>query len=146
MVQALIITFLSINITVGYVVASVLFRYLEAGVAGKIMGHLFSGLYLVDILILLTVLLICFLRKRHGFQKQGLLLASLALIIGNAFYVSPIMVQLKLAGGTVQVFGMSFSGWHAVSQIIFMLALGFVLIWWLFVYSKTYSTSIDKGI
>ena len=101
MVQALIITFLSINITIGYVVASVLFRYLEAGVAGKIMGHLFSGLYWVDILILLTVLLICFLRKRHGFQKQALLLASLTLIIGNAFYVSPIMVQLKLAAGNV---------------------------------------------
>ncbi|MBD3612203.1 MAG: DUF4149 domain-containing protein [Hydrogenovibrio crunogenus] len=143
MIQALIVTFLSINITVGYVVASVLFSHLDAAVAGKIMGHLFSGLYLVDALILLTVLLVLFLRKQGGFNKQGWLLASLILISGNALYVSPLMTQLKSAGVSAQVLGMSFSGWHAVSQIIFMLALGFVIIWWLFVYPKTYSASTD---
>lgn len=143
MIQALIAIFLSINITVGYVVASVLFSHLESVVAGKIMGRLFSGLYVVDILILLAVLLVLFIRKQREFNKQGWLLASLILISGNALYVSPVMTQLKLAGVNAQVLGMSFSGWHAVSQIIFMLALGFVIIWWLFVYPKTYSASAD---
>ncbi|RUM90642.1 MAG: hypothetical protein DSZ27_08100 [Thiomicrospira sp.] len=143
MINALIVAFLSINITIGYVVASVLFSHLESAVAGKIMGHFFSGLYIIDVLILLAVILILFLRKQRGFYKQGWLWVSLLLILLNALYLSPIMAQLKLAGADAQALGMSFSGWHAASQIIFMLALGFVIIWWLFVYSKTYSASTD---
>ena len=146
MIQTLVVTFLSINITIGYIVASVLFNQLASAKAGSIMEQLLSGLYLTDVLILLAILGILFIKNQFGFKRHAWLLASLGLILGNGFYVSPLMSQLKLLGTDATVLGMSFSGWHAVSQIIFMLTLVLILFWWLFVYQRTYSASVDKGV
>lgn len=146
MIQTLVVTFLSINITIGYIVASVLFSQLASAKAGSIMEQLLSGLYLADVLILLAILGILFIKKQLGFKRHTWLLASLGLVLGNGFYVFPLMTQLKLLGADATVLSMSFSGWHAVSQIIFMLTLGLILFWWLFVYQRTYSASADKGV
>ncbi|MDG4813501.1 DUF4149 domain-containing protein [Hydrogenovibrio sp. 3SP14C1] len=146
MIQALVVTFLSINITIGYIVASVLFKQLASTKAGSIMEQLLSGLYLADVLILIAILGILFIKKQFGFKKHSSLLASLGLVLGNGFYVFPLMTKLKILGADATVLSMNFSGWHAVSQIIFMLTLGFVLFWWLVVYQRTYSASFDKGV
>lgn len=143
MIQGLVVVFLSINITIGYVVAGVLFSHLEAETAGSIMGRLLSRLYLVDMFILVSVIAILFFRAAFNLKKLGWLLAALGLVITNGFYLSPLMKQLKSAGVDAQALGIGFSGWHAVSQIIFMLTLALLIIWWFFDYRKTYPTSVD---
>jgi hypothetical protein len=128
---ALLMILLTANITIGYVVAPVLFGRLSSETAGELMGIFLTGLYGFDLLLLLGLLGLLVLQKRFR-PKRELLLGVAALSVAvNLWGISPLMMELKAMGlaRSPQLYGMTFAQWHGVSQVLFMLVLVLLVVW-----------------
>ena len=128
LLQSLAAAFLTLNLTIGYGVAPVLFSHLSAQVAGTIMAVLLSATYWVDGVVLLIMLVL--IRKGFCLKRESLLMISLGAVGLNLAWISPIMAEIKqLTVDAPMVMGMGFAAWHGISQMLFLIAWVSVLAW-----------------
>lgn len=128
-VQQLAAVWLTLNLTIGYGVAPVLFSQLDSEVAGEIMAVLLSVVYWLDIIILLLML---WISRQAGkwVKRDRLLWIALTAVVINLAWISPVMVQLKqLPEMDSIILGLNFAAWHGLSQLVFLCAWLSVLIW-----------------
>lgn len=120
---------LVLNIAIGYWVAFVLFSMLASDVAGQIMGVFLQTLYWIDLVSVVMLILLSWKCRQFFRLGRWELWSGLLLVALNLFYVSPIMKTLKSSAAQSEILAFSFSQWHGISQGIFLLFLGFLLVW-----------------
>lgn len=138
-----LIVILTANITIGYVVAPVLFSQLTSEQAGNIMSVLLNQLYWVDMLVGLSVLVFLMVKKQCAIKREIWLSGFVAFTALNSFWVSPVMENLKVIKEPVKN-AMTFAQWHGISQIIFLVAWIMILTW-LFLASKQLRVTDGKS-
>ncbi|KUJ74975.1 hypothetical protein AVO42_06305 [Thiomicrospira sp. XS5] len=128
---ALLMVLLTANVTIGYVVAPVLFGRLSSEMAGELMGVFLTGLYGFDLIFMSVLLLMLIVQKRFRAKREALLVVSSLLVAANLWGISPLMTELKSMGlaTSPELFGMTFAQWHGISQALFMLMLGLLVVW-----------------
>ncbi len=131
MYMALLMVLLTANVTIGYVVAPVLFGRLSSEQAGELMGVFLTGLYGVDLILMSALLLLLVLQKRFRARRDVLLIVAVFLVAANLWGISPLMMTLKSMdlATSPELFGMTFAQWHGISQVLFMLTLGLLVVW-----------------
>lgn len=128
-IQQLAAVWLTLNLTIGYGVAPVLFSQLDSEVAGEIMAVLLSATYWLDIIILLLMLWIS-RQAAKWVKRDRWLWGALTAIVINLAWISPLMAQLKqLPEMDAIILGLNFAAWHGVLQLVFLCAWLSVLIW-----------------
>ncbi|MPQ77173.1 DUF4149 domain-containing protein [Hydrogenovibrio sp. JE_KL2] len=114
---------LTTNVTIGYIVAPVLFKVLDKMQAGQVMSILLNGLYFFDLAIILLMIFGLMLTQKCHIKRESWLIASAILVGMNQWFISPKMEWLKLHDMKGQVMQLSFMEWHGVSQVVFLLML-----------------------
>ncbi|MBN2607262.1 MAG: DUF4149 domain-containing protein [Thiotrichales bacterium] len=114
---------LTTNVTIGYIVAPVLFKVLDKMQAGQVMSILLNGLYFFDLAIILLMIFGLMLTQKCHIKRESWLIASAILVGMNQWFISPKMEWLKLHDMKGQVMQLSFMEWHGVSQVVFLLTL-----------------------
>lgn len=127
---------LGAQLTVGYVVAPVLFAQLPKMTAGHIAGILFAYLSYFGLLVWAWVAYVGRLKQERSFLKSHTLkwIALLwALVAVNQWLVTPVIHALKTEGANwlLTLAGGSFAVWHGVSSSLFLVVslIGLVLVW-----------------
>lgn len=113
----------------GYVTGGVLFSLLPAEVAGQLMAHLLQVAYFGAFLGLLALWALGWRSlaiRRH--RSPFLLLVAFVALTLNALWISPLMAELK-SPDLALYWGMNFSFWHGVSQLLFLFSWASVA-WW----------------
>ncbi|MDX1796225.1 MAG: DUF4149 domain-containing protein [Hydrogenovibrio sp.] len=123
------LVWLTVNVTIGYVVAPVLFDQLASKLAGQVMSVLLSGLYQFDLVAILLMLMVLFSNKRCQLKRETLLVFSALLVGLNAWVISPKMEWLKSQAESATLNGLGFGQWHGISQGVFLLGLVLFAIW-----------------
>lgn len=127
--QQLAAVWLTLNLSIGYGVAPVLFSQLDSEVAGEIMAVLLSTTYWFDIVILLLMLWMCRQAGKWAKRDRWLWGALMAVVV-NLALISPLMAELKqLPDMDAIILGLNFAAWHGISQLVFLCAWLSVLIW-----------------
>lgn len=114
---------LTVNITIGYVVAPVLFKVLDKVVAGQVMSILLNGLYFFDLAVILVMIFALMLSQKCHIKRESWLIVAAILVAVNQWFISPKMEWLKLQDMKDQIMQLSFMEWHGVSQVVFLLTL-----------------------
>ncbi|MBD3821549.1 MAG: DUF4149 domain-containing protein [Thiotrichales bacterium] len=114
---------LTTNVTIGYIVAPVLFKVLDKMQAGQVMSILLNGLYFFDLAIILLMIFGLMLSQKCHIKRESWLIVSAILVGMNQWFISPKMEWLKLHDMKGQVMQLSFMEWHGVSQVVFLLML-----------------------
>ncbi len=121
---------LGAQLTVGYVVAPVLFGHLPKAEAGDIAGVLF---YVVTYIGLAAWLLVWAGRRKTGGRATAAVKLLLVLLLLNQFAVTPVIQALKTDSSNwlLSLAGGSFGVWHGISSLIYLLCslLGVALVW-----------------
>lgn len=129
---------LTANVTIGYVVAPVLFKLLDKMQAGQVMSVLLDGLYFFDLAIILFILSGLMLTQACRMKREIWLVITAIMVGVNQWFISPKMEWLKMHDMTGHVMQLSFGQWHGISQLFFLLSLvSFAL--WIYAYSKQVS-------
>ncbi|MGC9386877.1 MAG: DUF4149 domain-containing protein [Hydrogenovibrio sp.] len=121
---------LTANITLGYIVAPVLFNGLSSEQAGQLMGVFLTGLYGFDLVWLSLMLLVLALQRRFYWAREAILVSAILWVALNLWGVSPLMSALKsLDVATSRIYGLTFAQWHGISQMLFLLMLLCCIVW-----------------
>lgn len=134
MEAAIYAAWLGLHVTVGYVVAPVLFMHLPKMQAGNLAGELF---HIVSYISLANGLLLIILgmATRQAFLKTArfvFIIISMLLVVVSEFLLTPVIVALKT--GTMDalllnlVNNTNFGFWHGISQLVYMATAAVVLI------------------
>ncbi|WP_024851601.1 DUF4149 domain-containing protein [Hydrogenovibrio kuenenii] len=126
---------LTVNITIGYVVAPVLFSLLDKVQAGQVMSVLLNGLYFFDLAIILFILFGLMLTQACRMKREMWLVITAIMVAVNQWFISPKMEWLKIHDMTGHVMQLSFAQWHGISQLVFLLTLVCFALW-AYAYSK----------
>lgn len=119
---------LGVQVGFGYVVAPILFAQLDKQVAGQVAGQLFHVSHYLGLLVWGLAWLV--LRRRSawalGRGNQCLnrfILILLGLLAVSEFLITPTIAALKAGETTwlVNWFGGTFSVWHGVSSVFYLL-------------------------
>ncbi|MBR6026549.1 MAG: DUF4149 domain-containing protein [Neisseriaceae bacterium] len=133
-----IVAWLGIMISVGYVVAPVLFSHLDKETAGNIAGELFHIVSYTSLIA--AVILFIISCMRYGVKKFSGSVSAYCLYVGiftiliNEFLITPVIVALK-TGQTHKLallLGDNFMLWHGISQIIYLITVLIALIFTFF--------------
>ena len=134
-----IVAWLGALTVIGYVVAPVLFQNLPKMKAGDIAGQLFHIVSYIGIIA--AVVLIFSGSLKNGFKSflgslKGFFIAiALLCTLINEFFITPVIVALKTNAKNMlyQQVGGSFTQWHGVSQMIYLITaislFLFVIFW-----------------
>ena len=118
----------------GYMMAPLLFQYLDKQTAGSVAGHMFTGMSYIGLVC--GGMLLAGMLYRHGKKllkhwRSWLLVAMLILVCIGEFVLQPVMAELKSQGlvegsETMKQFGMM----HGIAAVLFLInsILGLVLI------------------
>lgn len=126
---------LTANVTIGYVVAPVLFNVLDKMQAGQVMSVLLTGLYFFDLSIVLFILFGLMLTQACHVKRELWLVVTAVLVGINQWFISPRMEWLKVHDMKGEVMNLTFMQWHGISQVDFLLSLVCFAIWF-YLYSK----------
>lgn len=124
-----IIACLGIMISVGYIVAPMLFLHLDKKSAGNIAGELF---HIVSYISLISIIILfissCFrygVKKFSGSVSAYFLYLGIFAILINEFLITPVIVALKTNQNhyLIPLLGNNFMLWHGVSEIIYLITV-----------------------
>ncbi|MDH5189942.1 MAG: DUF4149 domain-containing protein [Gammaproteobacteria bacterium] len=109
----------------GYMMAPLLFQYLDKQTAGNVAGHMFTAMSYVGLFC--GVLLLAGIAYRYGQQsfrqwRSWLLVAMLILVCLGEFILQPMMAELKVTGmleGSEN--HKKFSMLHGIAAVIFLI-------------------------
>ena len=119
-------------ITVGYLVAPVLFAELPSKLAGEVTGKLFEFSSLI-ILVTLIMLLGVYIGIEQSIRSVKSLVVSVVLVCVLRFWISPWMAEIK--GDYPLGLTRASEGWetfsmlHGVYQLLFLLTIILLLAW-----------------
>jgi len=109
----------------GYMMAPMLFQYLDKQTAGNVAGHMFTAMSYIGLVC--GGLLLVGMLYRHGKQlfrewRTWLLVAMLVLICVGEFVLQPMMAELKTQGlvegsETIKQFSML----HGIAAVVFLI-------------------------
>lgn len=129
----ILLAWLGIHLSCGYVVAPVLFSALDKMTAGNIAGTLFHIVAYVGIFACVALYLLTIKEQHVQAAYRPLLALALFWVLINEFMVTPVIVALKTAGNhfLLTQFGGSFALWHGISSSIYLLCsiLGLCIAW-----------------
>ena len=119
-------------VVIGYIVAPLLFSYLDQVQAGNLVGRLLSHLN-TGLLIALSVLLIVALVRSSTFIYSWLLIMSIVMVLALEHIISPAMNSIKL----VNLNGLTktspdwstFAMWHGMYQLLFLTLIIALFVW-----------------
>lgn len=130
--KSLGLIFAILLVTVGYLVAPVVFQNLEQVSAGELVGELLT---LSNWLVLtgLTGILVARLLGLKALIHNWMLLLSISIVVFNQYWLSPLMKSIKLDyphGLTKSSEAWSeFAMWHGVYQLLFLALILLLLTW-----------------
>jgi hypothetical protein len=139
--RLLSMTWVGSLLTIGYLVAPILFASLDRATAGGVAALLFRGEALIGVVcgVLLLGLSNVLVRRGHdAYQRLRWVVAAMLLcVLGGYFAVEPFMNALRLAAqhaGTDvghSAYASRFAMLHGVSSVIYLIEslLGIVLVW-----------------
>ncbi len=124
------IIFITLNIAVGYGVASTLFTVLPSSVAGDIMAVLLQNIAITNFILLVCLLFGTYWLTFKGKAiSYGLVLLALSLQFMNATWISQLIIETKTQGIAWALGAKwSFAEIHGVSQFLFLIVLLIVMI------------------
>ncbi|MDH5436742.1 MAG: DUF4149 domain-containing protein [Gammaproteobacteria bacterium] len=109
----------------GYMIAPLLFQYLDKQTAGSIAGHIFTGMSYIGLVCGGLLLAGMFFKNRQGLLRNWRswsLVAMLFLICIGEFVLQPMMAELKTQGlvegsETIKQFGLL----HGIASVLFLI-------------------------
>lgn len=118
-----LLAWLGVHLSCGYVVAPVLFSALDKMTAGNIAGTLFHIVAYIGVFACVALCLLTIKEQHVQAAYRPLLVLTLFLVVINEFMVTPVIVALKTAGNhfLLSQFGGSFALWHGISSSIYLL-------------------------
>ncbi|MCF6253818.1 MAG: DUF4149 domain-containing protein [Thiomicrorhabdus sp.] len=119
-------------VTVGYLVAPVLFAELPSKLAGEVAGKLFEFSSLI-VLVVLIMLLGVYIGLEQSIRSIKSLVVAAVLVSLLRFWIAPWMAEIKAAYplGVTRAspdWG-TFSSLHGVYQLVFLMVIALLLFW-----------------